>query len=107
MVPSGAVAERGVRLPPDVLAYSPLCCLQVVATLPVIIWELVTVNAEQHIVVWFIAGICVVIAVPLSIHDGRWRLACWLPATQVGVTVRWGVLRGCGSGGSHAALLRA
>ena len=47
---------------------------QVTVTLPIIIWQLAKDNAERHIVVWFIAGICVVIAVPLSIHDGA---CCW------------------------------
>lgn len=43
--------------------------LLVLASLPVIIYELVHKNSERHIVVWFIAGLFVLLAVPLSFHD--------------------------------------
>lgn len=54
---------------------------QVLASLPVIIYELVHNHSERHIVVWFIAGLFVLLAVPLSLHDGGWarrgvRLLC-------------------------------
>lgn len=45
---------------------------QVLASLPVIIYELVHNHSERHIVVWFIAGLFVLLAVPLSLHDGGW-----------------------------------
>ena len=42
----------------------------VAIAIPVCIYELVTVKAEQHVIVWFIAGVFALVAIPLSLHDG-------------------------------------
>ena len=44
--------------------------LVVALAIPVCVYELVTVKAEQHVIVWFIAGVFVLVAIPLSLHDG-------------------------------------
>eukprot|EP01138_Halocafeteria_seosinensis_P007321 gb/GECG01007485.1/.p1 GENE.gb/GECG01007485.1/~~gb/GECG01007485.1/.p1 ORF type:complete len:423 (+),score=23.40 gb/GECG01007485.1/:1-1269(+) len=46
----------------------------VAGILPVIIWQLVKLHAERHVIAWFIGGVCVCIAVPISVHDmvGHW-----------------------------------
>ncbi len=68
-------------------ASRPTASPQVLASLPVIIYELVHKNSERHIVVWFIAGLFVLLAVPLSFHDGG---CC--PTAGEGVVLFVGVL---------------
>lgn len=43
---------------------------QVAVLIPILIWQLVTQNADRHTVAWFVGGLFTAMAVILSAHDG-------------------------------------
>ncbi len=40
------------------------------ACIPIIIAEMAIHHSERHVIAWFVAGVAVIFAVPLTIHDG-------------------------------------
>ncbi len=53
---------------------------------PITIWQLTAQRAAEHQVAWFVAGLFVLTAVPISVHDGtsqhvtpQLMLACIAP----------------------------
>ena len=46
------------------------------AAVPFTLRELYVYQEELHVVVWFIAGLFVLIAVPMSIHQSTLRCVC-------------------------------
>jgi hypothetical protein len=47
-----------------------LLSIQILVFLPLLIWQLVVIKAERHIIAWFIGGLFMTMAVVLSVHDG-------------------------------------
>ena len=47
--------------------------------IPIMIWQLMDRRAEEHQVAWFVAGLFVLVAVPMSVHDGTSSLRERLP----------------------------
>ena len=82
----------------------------VAIAIPVCIYELVTVKAEQHVIVWFIAGVFALVAIPLSLHDGTSGKAMCVSVEAEQTLVVTKLRLTCVvlvSGGAHVPLLPA
>ena len=59
------------------VATRPTVHVQVLVAIPLCVRELIVFDSEEHIVVWFVAGMFVLLAVPLSLHGGASYREWW------------------------------
>ena len=67
----GGARLRQATVPRFCCALRPASCVrQILVMFPLMVWQLCARRAAEHQVAWFVAGLFVLVAVPMSVHDG-------------------------------------